>query len=465
MTEPAEPPELKLDELKGASRLLVEAQLRPVQGERFQPTGFPDQGAALYRAPRRKPNGEVETDSIGNPVYEDVLLVESAQSMANRMERACWDDGAEDGGRVGDYNGDCKGIPYVLAVDMNGEKLTASPLEAHRLASPYIWDTQQGKNLTKPLPEHLREKFGLKTSRLVPWRDVAKTLLEVDPGCLLHGVWFSDKEFSGGKVRLTRALTGYIEARSPQPANYGFQKRDPVSDRTEREAGQTAETGYGSVIGPMQDFTSPDIRAFFQLDVERLRSYGLPHEKLEALLAWAIYKIWKVLSSGRDAVGDLRTRCKFEVIGKPVAKLLQAGEKPESRRLPKLEAVKPRISILKKDDGVIQVKWVPKIEGKADLGDVPENDFDLSGFGGKVKIQEEQKSKRDKSKVKRVIISGEFTKEDEERLLKTHSAKEKALQVIEKAVKAYRDNYQKKVAGIKPAEEESQEGKEAEESM
>ena len=30
------------------SRLLVEAPLKPVQGARFQPTGFPDLGAALF---------------------------------------------------------------------------------------------------------------------------------------------------------------------------------------------------------------------------------------------------------------------------------------------------------------------------------------------------------------------------------------------------------------------------------
>ena len=57
-------------ELKSANRLLMEAELVPVQGGRFQPTGFADLGAATYQLP----------DGTR------ILLVESAQSMANRLE-------------------------------------------------------------------------------------------------------------------------------------------------------------------------------------------------------------------------------------------------------------------------------------------------------------------------------------------------------------------------------------------
>ena len=51
-------------------RILIEARLRPVQGERFQPTGFADLGAAVYELPSGT----------------RMLLVESAQSIANRLE-------------------------------------------------------------------------------------------------------------------------------------------------------------------------------------------------------------------------------------------------------------------------------------------------------------------------------------------------------------------------------------------
>ena len=85
--------------LAGEPRLLLEAELRPVQGSRFQPTGFPNLGPAVYASP----------DGNGQTV-----LVESAQSMANRLEAVCWD---EAGGRLGsatswsaaDQGGRCSG--------------------------------------------------------------------------------------------------------------------------------------------------------------------------------------------------------------------------------------------------------------------------------------------------------------------------------------------------------------------
>ena len=70
---------LDFSALARAPRLLIEAKLQPVQGERFQPTGFPNLGAAIYKAPD------------GN----DMILVESAQSVANRLEKVCWDEIAD----------------------------------------------------------------------------------------------------------------------------------------------------------------------------------------------------------------------------------------------------------------------------------------------------------------------------------------------------------------------------------
>src|SRR5438270_9796551 len=67
-------PDLHLGELDKVSRLLMTVPLQPVQGDRFQPTGFPSLGAATYQTRE------------GSKV-----LVESAQSMANRLETTCWD--------------------------------------------------------------------------------------------------------------------------------------------------------------------------------------------------------------------------------------------------------------------------------------------------------------------------------------------------------------------------------------
>jgi len=110
-------------QLNTAPRLLMEAELKPLQGERFQPTGFADLGAARYTLP----------DGT------EMLLVESAQSVANRMEMACWDDAKD--GLIAELNG----LPYIRVNKPNGTHLTNSILEAHRINSPYILE---GKDKT-----------------------------------------------------------------------------------------------------------------------------------------------------------------------------------------------------------------------------------------------------------------------------------------------------------------------------
>lgn len=86
---------LDLKALEGAPRLLIEATLKPLQGGRFQPTGFPNLGAATYKTPGGA----------------DMLLVESAQSIANRLEAVCWDDVSDD------WVEPLKGLPVVKVAD------------------------------------------------------------------------------------------------------------------------------------------------------------------------------------------------------------------------------------------------------------------------------------------------------------------------------------------------------------
>ena len=436
-----------------ASRILVEAKLKVSTGGggRFQPTGFPDLGPALYKG------------ADGN----DWLLVESPQSMANRMERVCWVDGDSETDRVGKYNANCDGIPYVLAIDADSKPLTASTLEAHRLSSPYIWDTREfddpddkaeGVKAQVTLPEYLKRLFAIGENRLVPWKKVAEGLLKVDPGCLLHGIWFNNSAFAGGKVRITRALSGYIEASSPSPANYGFQKRDPVSDRTDKEAGQSAAEGFGSVIGPKQHFTSPEIHAYFQIDIERLRSYGLNPEQVNALTAWAIYKIRRVLLSSRDGIADLRTECKFEpasVTAKYVHK--DTGTKKDYT-LPEIgNDLMTAFSSLK--GKVLKVKWVPNIEGKVDLP---------AGFDEKTlkRVELETKSRFEKSKPKKnsknaqeknfFIIFGEWSDSDKGSL-RDQNPEAAVRSLVDKAIKDYEVRWEAKAQSRKPEKDEEEE--------
>lgn len=463
---------LDLSVLDSVSRVLIEAQLEVATGGggRFQPTGFPDLGPALYKG------------ADGN----QWLLIESPQSMANRMERVCWVDGDSVTDRVGTYNSDCRGIPFVLAVDTDNRPLTASTLEAHRLASPYIWDTQPFANPDDPsatitFPNFLKGKFTISENRLVPWKQLALGLLEVDPACLLHGVWFNDADFSGGKVRITRALSGYIEASDPSPANFGFQKRDLVYDRTEKESGQTAESGYGSVIGPRQHFTSPQVKAYFQIDLERLRSYGLANEQVRALAAWAIYKVRRVLVASRDGIADLRTECKFRVADE--ADELE-GQK-DKVRIPKVDAwlvhnetgrrqpyalpeigeeLKDEFAGLKRDlkpgaRAAWEVRWVPKIEGKAELNEgITEGAINRSGLEEKSRFDTTLPSKKAKDKDKKpkrlFVIFGEWNESDKKALREKNPA-DPAKKIVDKAIKSYEAQWQAKAQSTKPESDEN----------
>src|SRR4051794_9641556 len=108
----------------GPRRLVLKAQLRPVIGDRFQPAGFPEVGHVIYDAPR---DGDGRT--------EKVCIVDSAASMANHLEKVCWDEARSD------LHADLAGLPYVrLEADLpdkEPEFITSSILQDHRIASSY----------------------------------------------------------------------------------------------------------------------------------------------------------------------------------------------------------------------------------------------------------------------------------------------------------------------------------------
>src|SRR5690625_5074021 len=188
--------------LSSSPRLLLEAELQPIQGTRFQPTGFPDLGAATYEAP----DGRA------------MLLVESAQSMANRLETVCWVQTADD------WICPLRGLPVIKVLNKQGEPLTNSVLEAHRLNSPYILE---GKDRT--VLELLKDELAAMEEGAVDIRKLAATLLRLDTNAVLHGVFLAKKDLAGGRLRLPRALSAFIEAEEVRVAASGGVKNDHVN--------------------------------------------------------------------------------------------------------------------------------------------------------------------------------------------------------------------------------------------
>jgi CRISPR-associated protein Csb1 len=263
-------------DLPSSPRLLFHAELAPVQGKRFQPTGFPDVGAGVYSLPDGR----------------EQLLVESAQSVANRLEAACWDDVAND------LVAPLKGLSYVRVNGADGETVTTSIQEAHRLNSAYIQNS--------PLQETLDAEVGSdpNTAR----KRLVGVLAKYDVGCLLHGGFFP-KMKAAGSPRLARALSGFIEAEGVGRVNTGGVKNDRVQPGSDADAGKTAAEGFGNVPFHRTEFVADRIYAYFNLDLEQLRGYRLGVEMERVLFALSLFKVQTFLATGLR----LRTACDLAV--------------------------------------------------------------------------------------------------------------------------------------------------------
>lgn len=283
---------IDLSALADARKFLLEVALRPVQGSRFQPTGFPDLGAAVFDTP------------AGTS-----LLVESPQSMANRLEAVCWDDSKED------LVPCLRGLSYVR-VERDGEYLTSSVTESHRLNSPYILE---GKD--KSVFDALKAELAPMGEGPIDRGKLAQVLLRFDANCLLHGIFLAKSDLAGGRLRLERALSAFIEADGVRVAASGGVKNDHVNPK-----GDTGK-GFGNVPFHREEFTAERITCYFNLDLAQIRGYRLGDPVSQLLTLLGLYKIRAFL----DGDLRLRTACALAVEG---SKPLEA--RPAGFELPKL---------------------------------------------------------------------------------------------------------------------------------
>lgn len=272
------------------ARSVLKVELRPLVGSRFQPTGFPDLGAAEFDSAEGR-----------------ALLVESAQSMANRLEATTWDDARADQVEA------LAGLPHVKVVDGSGAFLSSSRLEAHRLASAYVMlGTVNGVKGE----EWMRDRLGLQAGRPLDHRAVARACFALDPLSLVHGVFFARKAWPW-QPKIARAVTSFIEAYDVRPAVSGGVKRDIVNNEIAEGRG-TAE-GYGTVPHHRVEYTASRITAYFAVDHAQLRSYGLSDAGTALLAALIDFEIGSLLDGGLR----LRTACDFDVIA-------VLGERPDT---------------------------------------------------------------------------------------------------------------------------------------
>lgn len=281
------------------TRHVIRAELIPILGTMFQPTGFPDLGAATFT---RFDSGERVAS----------LLVESVQSMANRLEATAWGEATNEPVAA------VAGLPYVRVVRAgSGEFLTSSRLEAHRLASPYVhMSTLDGK----PMFEEITRRLALVKDTPHDRRAMSLGVAGLDPFCLVHGAFFSHKDW-WGQPKFMRAVSGVIEAYEVERAISGGRKSDRVRLGLDGDKGATSE-GFGSVPFHRTEWTAKTIRASFVVDVELLRSYGLPEPVTEVLETLALWEIRSLIDGGLR----LRTACDLQLAGDVSGDLPVLGE-------------------------------------------------------------------------------------------------------------------------------------------
>lgn len=276
-----------LDELADAHRLIVDADLEPVVGSTFQPTGFPNLGAATFERPGSPP----------------MLLVESVQSMVNHLEAVGWDAPARRPAP------ELAGLPYVEVRHADDDAfLTSSRQEPHRLSAPYVREahTQDGE----PGVDWLIGRLGLTEGRPLDHAAVNRAVWELDPLCLVHGVFFSDPKFSAsGNPKLRRAVTAVVEAEDAREAVSGGVKRDDVVFKADQKSGRGASEGYGFVPFGRTEFSAARIRLTAAVDLEQIRGYGLDADATRLLSAIALWELASLL----ERPLRLRTRCDLEV--------------------------------------------------------------------------------------------------------------------------------------------------------
>lgn len=263
-----------LTQLDRSSRCLFEIPLAPIQGSRFQPTGFPGLGAATFQT-----------------ATGQCLLVESAQSMANRLELTCWDEGKQD------LKEELQGLSHVR-VKRQGKFLTDTVLESHRLNSPYLLE---GKD--RSFFDDLKSELGGLEEGPIDRKKLADVLLKYDVGSLLHGVFLAKKDLAGGRLRVARALSAFIEADGVRVAASGGVKNDHVNPQG------VTKSGFGNVPFARDEFTAEHIRLYVNLDLAQIRGYGLGPDVEQLLVILALYKLRSLL----DGNLRLRTACYLHV--------------------------------------------------------------------------------------------------------------------------------------------------------
>lgn len=262
-----------LDQIYQKDYLCIKAGLVTKDGKRYvQAAGFPDIGACIFR------------DAQG----QTRCLVESEQSMTNRLEGVCMADGGE---WVNPWK---TNLPLIEVADNNGQRIATNLTEPHRIASSYILEGAVNGGTFKDILWKAIGMQGTGKQEKLPLdgrKKLDQAVFAIDPCALLHGFQFVQTKFVG--MRQPRILHARIEATldGDEEMNYGMVKWDEIEP-----GGQKADSNKGQSIAPKSRIIWKDITATFELDLLALKHLHLDESKRKFLLGLALWKIGAFLT-------------------------------------------------------------------------------------------------------------------------------------------------------------------------
>jgi CRISPR-associated protein Csb1 len=269
--------------------------------------------------------------------------------MANHLEATAWDRSANTPNAV------VQGLPYVRVETADGEFITSSRLESHRLASAFVKDAElDGVDMITVI----RDRLALRDDRQIQARDIARAVFALDPFCLLHGVFFAHKNWLG-QPKIARAVTGFVEATDVRRAESGGVKRDEVRHSIGDTGG--SEEGYGSIPFSRTEWTAQEITASFAVDFSQIRAYGLGDAATQLLESIALWEIATLL----EGEMRLRTACDLVPIEIPVVDTNGVALESPQALAHTINGLIGQCGNLLPDGGEpITVTWAPKTKGK-----------------------------------------------------------------------------------------------------
>lgn len=247
----------------------------------IQPVGFKDIGnVAPYRMGDHKE-----------------LLIDTEAAMANWLEAPlmCEPDEVT-------LVTPLKGLPHVQAIikENNQERiLTTSLLEAHRIASYYLFGyKQKGSVGITEFGKELQAKLQGKAAYPGYFQELVKAIFQVDPNSLVHGVFFP--HLQGVKNRIPRTLSVRVRGINPEAVSLGGVKLERVT-----ASGGDAKKGASQVPYFRKLFAVERVEFRAAIDVHQIRQFGfgegtqavgLSEPQKTLILALCLWKIRKFLT-------------------------------------------------------------------------------------------------------------------------------------------------------------------------